>query len=513
MPDRSRRPGGIGSAPRVLRPPAAGEEANVEPPIVDIHCHTFNGDDLPMRGFIAHVGLHDSALGSVLARLLDAVVQAGSPGYETERARLDALLGARDLLGLVGPAEPRGVVAADPERELEAETDRALRELAVQGGPLLQEVGAAMQTAYPTTAGPMDAEARGLDLIGMARRAISWVLLYGRTRLELTQLLISNFGDRVDLFCPMSVDLGTGLGDVAKTTGRQQMELQEKISRLSMLGTLPGGGKARVHPFVAFDPLHEVRARSVGDVETPLGLVKTAIESYGFVGIKVFPPMGWRPIGNAKLDLFPPDSGERIDEALRDLYGWCEQEQVPLTAHCNRSNFANEGVADLAGPQGWIDVLEEFPALHLNLGHFGGVHATGATAPGDDWPAQIARAAGRFDHLYADVGNHPVSNEGLMEQYRSQLDAFFTGAETAAVRDRIMYGSDWFMEALHPEADQFLTQYEKFFGGWGADVAAGFLGGRALRFLGFDDATNRNAQRLRLRYLQIAKDRTPAWLG
>jgi predicted TIM-barrel fold metal-dependent hydrolase len=485
----------------------------MDTPVVDIHCHTFNGDDLPVRGFISHVG-PSLPLGGVLARLLDAVLQAGAPGYEAERSRLDALVGEEQLAETLGVAAiaPDPALTTDPREDLAAETDRALRELSFRSQPLLEQVDEAMSSAYPSVDKAIKAEEFAFPSAGGAKRAVSWVLLYGRYRLELTQLLIANFGGRVDLFCPLSVDLGTALGDVAKTTGRQQMELQEKISRLSMLGKLPRGGKARVHPFVAFDPLHEVRARVVGDLETPLDLVKVAVQTYGFVGVKVYPPMGWRPIGNARLGLLPAEFGERLDAVLRDFYGWCEQEDVPITTHCNRSNFADPKLADLAGPPGWIDVLGEFPRLHLNLGHFGGMHPSSDQGPGHDWPQLIAEGAGHFEHLYADVGNHPISDTGLVGQYRKALDAMFKAPQTAAIRERIMFGSDWFMEALHPEADQFLAQWEAFFDHWGAADKQGFLGGRALRFLGFDDAQNRNAQRLIGRYERYAKDRTPAWL-
>jgi len=100
-----------------------------------------------------------------------------------------------------------------------------------------------------------------------------------------------------------------------------------------------------------------------------------------------------------------------------------------------------------------------------------------------------------------------------MADYRRQLDEMFAAAETAAVQERIMFGSDWFMEALHPQADQFLTQYEAFFGDWGSKDVEGFLGRRALEFLGFDDSQNQNAQRLRQRYEQYAPDNIPTWLA
>lgn len=40
-----------------------------------------------------------------------------------------------------------------------------------------------------------------------------------------------------------------------------------------------------------------------------------------------------------------------------------------------------------------------------------------------------------------------------------------------------------------------------------------FLGGNALRFLGFDDAANNNAQRLRARYEEHARHHLPDWLA
>jgi len=47
-------------------------------------------------------------------------------------------------------------------------------------------------------------------------------------------------------------------------------------------------GQGRIMPFYAVDP------RPPDPVES----VKKAIESQGFVGVKLYPPMGYKPIGN-----------------------------------------------------------------------------------------------------------------------------------------------------------------------------------------------------------------------
>jgi predicted TIM-barrel fold metal-dependent hydrolase len=464
-----------------------------------------------VRGFVQHIGLHtDSALGGVLASLLDTLVQAGAPGYVEETARLDSLLGDEDFQSGFAPpsASPEGFMAADPVLDLEAQTERALAELQKSSPGLVQHADEVVGASFPGLPAP----AGFVNPFEAARRGIRWVLLYGKHRLELTQILISAFQGRVNLYTPMSVDLGTALGDRASTTPREQMELQEKISRLSMLGRIPKGRDARVHPFVAFDPVRQAYAAAAKDLETPLDLVKTAVTKFGFVGVKVYPPMGWRPIGNTSDD---DPRGKRLDEALITLYQWCQEEHVPITTHCNRSNYVSDGLADLSGPAGWVDVLHQFPNLHLDLGHFGGVHKEedrAKNSPGTHWPDEIAAATADLGHLYVDVGNHPAYDHGLMEQYAGQLTAFFADPATSNVRDRIMFGSDWFMEALHPESDDFLSQYEDFFAKVRNSDQEGFLGGRALKFLGFGDSENRNNARLWNRYQQFAPARTPAWL-
>jgi len=141
----------------------------VSDPVVDIHCHTFNGDDLPVRGFISHVGLHNSNLGSVLARLVDLAVQGRAPGYEAEKARLDALLGGPDLRGIYGPESAARAIEPDPREQLTADTERALQELQVRSAPLLEDVRTAMQAAYSSEAGALGVEARAFDF-GLVRR-------------------------------------------------------------------------------------------------------------------------------------------------------------------------------------------------------------------------------------------------------------------------------------------------------------------------------------------------------
>jgi hypothetical protein len=62
--------------------------------------------------------------------------------------------------------------------------------------------------------------------------------------------------------------------------------------------------------------------------------------------------------------------------------------------------------------------------------------------------------------------------------------------------------------------EQFLNTYQGLYEErFGAEPTSAFMGGTALRFLGFDDPSNGNAQRVRARYRRYAPDRIPDWLA
>ncbi|WP_185445123.1 amidohydrolase family protein [Kribbella qitaiheensis] len=477
-------------------------------PIVDVHCHNFNADDLPVRGFVQHVALHDSVISPAVAGLLDVIVQQGAPGYAEEKPRLDSLLGSStfdDALEGVLPAPP----TVDPLDQLEREVDAELVELQARNPELAfraaQDLAADDVRAAGDEEGP-------IDLARALRRGVKWAKLFTKSRLDLAGVLTSTYPD-VDLFCPMLVDLGAALGDSAKTTIRQQVILQEKISRLSMLGLLPWRTGARIHPFVGFDPRHEVRARRARDIETPLDVAKDAVHRFGFVGVKVYPPMGFRPINNVPVGDVNAAEAAELNEVLADLYSWCETEQVPITAHCNNSQYASTAYeqAGLAGPGGWIEALEKYEGLHLNLGHFGGANPAEQQSA---WIYQIAAAATRFDFLFADTGNHKIYDKGISQPYLNRLQKMFSDNTTRTMQRRLMYGTDWFMLAIYPDWEKFLSTYRDLYRAkFDAAATDAFLGGNALRFLGFGDPTNKNNRRLWQRYQTYAPNQLPDWLA
>lgn len=471
--------------------------------VVDVHCHTFNADDLPVRGFLRRVVFDNKRLAGDVATLVDLLIQGKAPGYAEENAYLDHLLAL--------PRPERGERALQPLSvpDVEAEAEQALLELQTTHPELVRSLAEEMPTSGDT---------RLLGL-GGAKAAVRWVKIFGMRRVDITGHLVSTFGTgKVDLFTPMLVDLGMGLGDVEKTTAAQQVALQEKISRLSMQGRLPVGTSASVHPFVGFDPRRELRSRKLRDVVTPLETVQRAVERYGFVGVKMYPPMGFTPTDNKPTrEIEDEQDAAAVDDILDELYEWCAREHVPVTVHCNASNDASDEYRLFSRPSLWAKVLKKHPDLHLNLGHFGG---TGETGKAREWAVQIARLTNDHPHLYADVGCHRIDKPDVAAAYEAKLRSILGSEETEGMRQRLMYGSDWFMVALAPKNEEFLERYEKLYS---AAVDADrpsierFLGGAALDFLGFSEKArqedNKNGERLRARYAEHAPDRVPAWLA
>jgi predicted TIM-barrel fold metal-dependent hydrolase len=466
--------------------------------IVDIHCHTFNADDLPVRGFLQRVAFHDNLFSDDLAELVDRVEQGRAPGFREENARLDTLLGGTALPEAAELAES----APAPAATLEDEVDRAMAELAVSDPDLLRRVG--VELASEGAPPPLGSDQEGaLDWFHAARRAVRWAKLHGSYRLDNTAALLNLFGGRVDLATPLLVDLGMGLSDTAETTLGQQVVLQEKISRLSLHGRLPAGARGHVHGFTAFDPRRELRARRVDDVDRPMDTIRDAITRYGCAGVKLYPPMGFMPLGNAAAGV---PNGAELDGILREFYSWCLTEDVPITAHGNASNYAHRQFAEFGSPTNWARVLDEFGDLHLNLGHFGGTDDS-PTA----WPRGIAQLAAAHPHVYADVGNHRIDRPDIRERYLQFLQAVFADPATEVMDRRLMFGTDWYMLAILPEHDQFLDRYEQAYRDRFGDARTeAFLGANALRFLGFDDAGNANNRRARDRYRGQA---LPDWLA
>ncbi len=462
---------------------------------IDVHCHVFNGADVPVRGFLRDVVLAaegaDETAADALAWLVDRIVQAGAPGYDAERAVLERMLAS----GAVGsPADTPG------DTELRGAVATALEET-----PRLRDE---LETARRAGAfdGPEGPDLPEWLLRGTPRRYVAWAWLLTRHRYEICAALVRAYGggdDGVQLFTPAMVDLDLWAGgDTAETSADEQVALMELVTRLF-------GG--RVHPIVGFNPWKA--ALGLRDGRDPLDPAREAVARRGFVGVKLYPPMGFAPTSNNLLppvEGLPPGLRRDVDLVLDALYGWCAAEAVPIMAHCEQSNEAGPGLASRADPRRWGAVLRRHPDLRLNLAHFGGHRGLTRQRPRRSWSRRIAELMERHPHVYADVGHF---DEIVADK---RLEAWVDGYERLLedhpiVARRLMYGSDWHLLMRQAVAPAYLDRFRSAFGDrLGDDATADFLGRNAARFLGVR-AGGANRARLAAFYDRHAMQKPNWW--
>jgi predicted TIM-barrel fold metal-dependent hydrolase len=422
---------------------------------IDVHCHIFNGADLPVRGFIQRTVLQEKGDWLVapqrwLAQLADFVIGASAPGTDAEMRLIDEIL---------------------------------------EGHQGLCETWARGYWPEPYDPEPWKAG---------AYRYTDPALYYTQPRL-FNALALMRMYPQVHLFTPSLVDFRDWLSDASRVVLSQQIDLQEKIAELC---------RGRVHPFVSFDPLHEVISRMHKARYTPLELAQTAVREKGFVGIKLYPPMGFSPANNARHACLPDylkqtklkgfglvkelaeedqgSLGAALDEVLFDLFDWCVKEDVPVMAHANESNYTDATCGEEkhpGAPEQWGELLAENPEYHaklrINLGHLGRMDSDfyGRREPPYQADA-IVKLMRDHDGVYTDLSNWThIDNGGVRARLADWLERNVFAADGGRARRRFMFGTDWHMH-VNPE---YFAGFDRAIG---ADWKDDFFGANAADFLG-----------------------------
>ena len=276
-----------------------------------------------------------------------------------------------------------------------------------------------------------------------------------------------------------------------------------------------------VHPFVSFCPWRQVaeQQRQVPRIDQQFSIIKDAIQNKGFIGVKLYPVMGFRPCGNKSQNpsFYPPrlrllsDWARKMDRALQDLYEWAVSEDVPIMAHCSFSQFPSPKAGRLGSPSGWWEVLAKFPTLRLNLAHCGGVWDLDASksreatdGAGSLWPIEIIEKLGSSANLYADLADFSdvLSCSLTTSGKPSNLPGTAVSALILAVdknpqaRERLMYGTDYAFLIQADNTQEYLVSMRDCLAPALRMNSADLMGGNAARFLGLDNPSSKSRQRL-----------------
>ena len=346
-------------------------------------------------------------------------------------------------------------------------------------------------------------------------------------------------GQGVDLFVAAFVDMGYWLNDFAISNIGSLSPVIGKVSRLH---------DGRILPFVAFDPLRNILEK--GDALT---WVQDAILKHGFVGVKMYPPMGFQMSGNEALDKDvanwpdhlrephklkfpryikqegrqgdvlaelpkPHEMGARLDKELHKLYRWCNDNHVPIMAHTNDSSSPKGRPKNRPHPDHWEELLKMYPNINFNMGHFGGCDDVARNGPTADdycgntcaepnWTTQIVNMMSTNKNLFADFSNfHQVSKSGFKDQIIAGLQALLE-QDGGILKSRLLYGSDWFMGTGRKDNDEYFSDMNTLLGEYFLAEREAILGGNGLSYLGLD-RNSETMQRLR----KFHGDQQPAWL-
>lgn len=227
--------------------------------------------------------------------------------------------------------------------------------------------------------------------------------------------------------------------------------LHDQVELLSKIAVLFDGA---VLPVVAYNPWPESE-----DSPSSLALVEKAITERGFVGVKLYPGIGYRPIGNESAQYDPkdkaPKDAEAVNTMLKQLYAKCMGWEVPVMAHSNFSMAEFPAYKAFAGPDAWAKLLTDpaYSKLRVQFGHFGG--ASGKTEAGDNWTEGFVKLmqGAHSQHVYGDISYwNELYSEKKKEKARcqatrmalKQAGATRIKGQTLGI-DRILYGSDWLM--------------------------------------------------------------------
>jgi hypothetical protein len=481
--------------------------------IIDAHCHTFNITDLPAATFV-----HQALLGL-------------TPGSAPADALLKLLLKIQRRLStgvLKAADEAKGALLTDAPGPLSSEDEKQLD----------RDIQAAEQALAAARAQSLFECPKGPSPSPNIRSISSWFKSFRssrRSQVRTLTIALVDAGYQPELLCPALVDYSLWLGQGLDSPLPDQVDAMAAVSANP---DLPA-----VHGYVAFDPLRRAMIRSGKDTIDgswdPLDLTRTALREKGFVGVKVYPPMGFQASGNAASGnsypqhvrkAFGSDAavGAGLDRSLDELWQLCLDEDAPVMAHAAASNGSRRGYGARADPTYWFRVAQNHPNLRILLAHFGRYRDQAAefgpptecpddTLPFDrTWDAAVGRfiKANPACHLFVDLSYlsdlfHTRWRRHALEGFRQYLSSDPDGSHVVFGTDWVMLGIEkaWHSRPRYPQrVAQFLAE-----AGLKTGAIDGILYGNALRFLGLTSGSRALARLETFQKMQVVNPkRLPA---
>jgi predicted TIM-barrel fold metal-dependent hydrolase len=255
------------------------------------------------------------------------------------------------------------------------------------------------------------------------------------------QLRVEMDAAGIQLAVPLMMDLGrSSFKENPPVPFTFQIKMLSDVS-LEHLGV--------IMPFVMVDPR---RGRAS---ETTI----RSLERLGFLGIKMYPPLGYHPDPDSIYNE-PP-----VNEELYKIYEYCESHTVPITTHCSPGGAYSSDLIrakavriEFTKPWSWAGVLKKFPKLYLNLAHFG-QDIIKIKEP-SSWASGIRDLIRSYPNVYTDLAyNEKALRPNTSGQYFATLNQIID--KDALLRDKVLFATDWAMTRHTWRETEYLEPFRK----------------------------------------------------
>jgi hypothetical protein len=234
-----------------------------------------------------------------------------------------------------------------------------------------------------------------------------------------------------------------------------------------------------------------------GPWDDPFRHIATVERSGLFIGFKIYPPLGYKPL-------------DRRLKYLEQFYARCADEKTPILAHCSPGGMTTheadfyqkrdveepflyvtgdtkddnsqerlltydplvpEGyfIDKYVHPKNWRPVLEKFPDLKLCLAHFGGSEWNKdkkGRGLKSDWVKEIVKLTKEFPNVYTDMSCYDLKDSGVRYNVSELFRKIEYDGEYLHLKDKIIFGVDWYL-SLITRAPGYKDYVESFFDSMG----------------------------------------------
>jgi predicted TIM-barrel fold metal-dependent hydrolase len=485
---------------------------------IDAHCHVFNGSDLQVERFLVLVAASDFSwplrkVVELLAKPLQRSVWRRAPRAAQELERMGKFASGaalakdseRILAGIYGDLvqETNKNYSSGFAEELNTPEGKQFLNAYAE---YLDSVAAESPDAAKAIFGLRTSEFEQLRTPGgliqqleneksLAGFSVSSIFTFIRGfyayRFEHCYYLLRNFGcehGSVQLIAPALVDYDYPLDVGDQPTPSPLVDQFKVMARIAEIF------QGRILSYLPFDPWRV----AYGDDKAFLA-AQDYVANGAAVGFKIYPPMGFAPLGNVNLlrrpSSWPPiaNFAQKLDDALTRFWDFTTKFDIPVIAHGAMSNAPFADRVGLGSPDNWSAVFSRYPKARACFGHFGGQELLDSR---NQWSKRFLDLVARYPNAYGDISYF----EDILAWYkfstmRQRLHDFATLPQNAA--SKMVYGSDWEMLAIEAHAGLYFEKMSKALSDpkyFKSDVAPNVLGLNAQQFLGL-----RKGQQTRIR--------------